>query len=138
LAYNGADNAKLVAAVKTGSFWTPLTVINDLDAGETFILDGALLTDRRNGFAGTLGTEVLLVTTVNGRVTSTMIHTSCSQPIYESYEGGMFTTLAGSSKIGGPLCDFAPAPEETTAGILSLIKGKGHKNKNPKSNGKSW
>ena len=106
--YNGADNAKLVATIKTGSFWAPLTVIEDLDAGETFILDGALNTDSRNGFAATLGTEVLLVTTVNGVVTSTMIHTSCSQPIYQSYENGLYSTLAGSSKIGGPLCAFAP------------------------------
>jgi hypothetical protein len=108
LKYNGADNTKLVASIKTGSFWAPLTVIEDLDAGETFILDGALNTDRRNGFAATLGTEVLLVATVNGIVTSTMIHTSCSQPIYQSYENGLYATLAGSSKIGGPLCEFAP------------------------------
>jgi hypothetical protein len=116
LKYNGADNTKLVASIKTGSFWTPLTVIQDLDAGETFTLDGALNTDRRNGFAATLGTEVLLVATVNGQVTTTMIHTSCSQPIYQSYENGLYATLAGSSKIGGPLCEFAPPVEEETAG----------------------
>lgn len=110
--YNGADNTKLMASVKTGSFWTKYIVIEDLDAGETFTLDGALNTDKRNGFAGTLGTEVLLVASVNGKITTTMIHTSCSQPIYQSYENGMYTTLAGSSKIGGPLCDFAPPVAE--------------------------
>jgi hypothetical protein len=106
--YNGADNATLTASVKTGSFWTPLTVVQDLDAGETFTLNGALNLDRRNGFAGTLGTEVLLVTKVNNTITSTKIHTSCSQPIYESYEDGLYVTLAGSSKIGGAFCEFEP------------------------------
>jgi hypothetical protein len=106
--YNGPDNATLVATAKVGFFFVPILIVNDLDAGETFTLDGARNMDRRNGFAGTLGTEVSLIQAVNGRITNTMVHTSCSQPIYESYGAGMFTTLAGSSKIGGALCAFTP------------------------------
>lgn len=110
--YNGSDNATLLASAKVGSFWLPLMTITDLDAGETFTLDGVLNTDPRWGFNGTLGTEVLLVRTVNGQITNTLIHTSCSQPVYASYEAGIYATLAGSSKIGGTLCAFAPAPDE--------------------------
>ncbi|MGV3641492.1 MAG: hypothetical protein ACO1NZ_13285 [Adhaeribacter sp.] len=110
--YNGPDNATLVATAKVGAFFVPILTIHDLDAGETFVLDGARNIDRRGGFAGTLGTEVLLVQAAQGRISSTMIHTSCSQPIYQSYEDGMYTTLAGSSKIGGALCAFAPPVEE--------------------------
>lgn len=117
--YNGPDNASLVATAKVGNFFVPILTVHDLDAGETIVLDGAGNQDRRGGFAGTLGTEVLLVQAANGHITSTMIHTSCSQPIYQSYENGMYTTLAGSSKIGGPLCDFAPPVEEVGPSSLS-------------------
>jgi hypothetical protein len=110
--YQGPDNAKLIATAKVGAFYLPILLLQDLDDGETFTLDGAKNMDKRGGFAGTLGTEVVLVQTVNGRTTTTMIHTSCSQPIYERYEGGMYTTLAGSSKIGGDLCAFAPPVAE--------------------------
>jgi hypothetical protein len=111
--YNGPDNALVIASVKVGAFFLPIGIFNDLDAGETFVLDGSKNKDKRGGFAGTLGTEVILVQTSKGKMKTTSIHTSCSQPIYESYEEGMYITLDGSSKIGGELCAFAPVPEPT-------------------------
>jgi hypothetical protein len=110
--YNGPDNATLIASAKVGAFYIPILIVSDLDAGETFTLDGAKNLDRRGGLEGTLGTEVILVQAVKGRITTTSIHTSCSQPIYSSYEAGMYTTLSGSSKIGGLLCFVAPPKPE--------------------------
>lgn len=53
---------------------------------------------------GTLGPKVELY--VNGLL-NTEIHTSCSDPnVLPGYSAGLFTLVAGESKIGGPLCDY--------------------------------
>jgi hypothetical protein len=110
--YNGPDNANLIASVKVGFFYLPIYIIKDLDAGETFTLNGVKNPDKRPGYAGTLSTELVLVSTTKGRINTTVINTGCDKPIYQSYEDGMYTTLEGTSKIGGKLCEFAPAPEK--------------------------
>jgi len=67
--------------------------------GETFTIVGP--EGGRRGFAGTLGTEIMIL--VN-RGLNAKIHTSCSQPIGPGLVRGDFEVVAGESRNAGPLC----------------------------------
>jgi len=77
-----------------------------------------------------LGTNITITSEIEGVVSETTIHTSCSQPIYPGLEFGDFEVVEGESLRGGPLetpaPDFFPCTVELTdqfeTGVFTVDK----------------
>lgn len=105
LLYNGPTTIRVIGVTKSGNGrGTSLTIVaNELiQPNDIILFSGEKNLDSRNGFRGTLGTQLYIIT--NG-VYMTTIHTSCSIPIIPGDTYGLFTVISAKSKLNGFICE---------------------------------
>lgn len=102
LLYTGSTTARIDAYVKNGSMMYNILPSRLVQPNQIIVFNGEQNQDRRKGFKGTLGTE--LVISVNG-VPLDPIHTSCSVPLNVGDVYGNFTVMSLKSKNNSFICE---------------------------------
>lgn len=103
--YQGSTSVRLAATCVNGggrNNTTAMVYNGIVQPGQVFVVDNSANTDYREGFIGTLGTELKFV--VNGVALTNSLHTSCSVPVGFGTIYGDFMVVAGYSKLGGAIC----------------------------------